>query len=214
MGVPVLLMLYCGLRRGELLALLWSDIDFENSKLNVNKAANMPTNASSIKAPKTEAGNREIPIPAAIMPAVKEARRAATSLYVCPAVKTGGMMSAQAFSEAWKSYMHFLNLCAGGRDKVRTKNKDGQVQFIPGVQAMEPFTAHQLRHSYATMLYDANVDLKTAQKLCGHADIQTLMNIYTELSEEKEGLGTDALNSYLNSKLGERLTGVMKLKEV
>ena len=39
-------------------------------------------------------------------------------MYVCPAVNTGDIMSAQAYSEAWKSYMHDLNICAGGRDMV------------------------------------------------------------------------------------------------
>ena len=45
-------------------------------------------------------------------------------MYACPAVNTGDIMSAQAYSEAWKSYMHDLNICAGGRDKVRHIEKE------------------------------------------------------------------------------------------
>ena len=205
MGVPALIMLYCGLRRGEMLALLWTDIDFRAKTLSVSKAADMPTNATTVKKPKTKAGTRIVPIPDAIMPALLRARREAISMYVCPAMRTGDIMSAQAYTEAWSSYMHYLNLCAGGRDKVRTKNENGKVCFIPAVQAMEPFTAHQLRHSYATMLYDADVDVKTAQKLLGHADFSVTMKIYTHLSTEKESAGVEKLNQHVTEHLGNRI---------
>ncbi len=205
MGVPALIMLYCGLRRGEMLALLWTDIDFKAKTLSVSKAADMPTNATTVKKPKTKAGTRIVPIPDAIMPALLKARREAISMYVCPAMRTGDIMSAQAYTEAWSSYMHYLNLCAGGRDKVRTKNENGKVCFIPAVQAMEPFTAHQLRHSYATMLYDADVDVKTAQKLLGHADFSVTMKIYTHLSTEKESAGIEKLNQHVTEHLGNRI---------
>lgn len=205
MGVPALIMLYCGLRRGELLALLWTDIDFKAKTLSVSKAADMPTNATTVKKPKTKAGTRIVPIPDAIMPALLRARREAISMYVCPAIRTGDIMSAQAYTEAWSSYMHYLNLCAGGRDKVRTKNENGKVCFIPAVQAMETFSAHQLRHSYATMLYDADVDVKTAQKLLGHADFSVTMKIYTHLSTEKESAGIEKLNQHVTEHLGNRI---------
>ena len=210
MGVPALIMLYCGLRRGELLALLWTDIDFKAKTLSVSKAADMPTNATTVKKPKTKAGTRIVPIPDAIMPALLRARREAISMYVCPAMRTGDIMSAQAYTEAWSSYMHYLNLCAGGRDKVRTKNENGKVCFIPAVQAMEPFTAHQLRHSYATMLYDADVDVKTAQKLLGHADFSVTMKIYTHLSTEKESAGIEKLNQHVTEHLGNRIEVLAK----
>ena len=210
MGVPALIMLYCGLRRGEMLALLWTDIDFKAKTLSVSKAADMPTNATTVKKPKTKAGTRLVPIPDAIMPALLRARREAISMYVCPAMRTGDIMSAQAYTEAWSSYMHYLNLCAGGRDKVRTKNENGKVCFIPAVQAMEPFSAHQLRHSYATMLYDADVDVKTAQKLLGHADFSVTMKIYTHLSTEKESAGIEKLNQHVTEHLGNRIEVLAK----
>ena len=202
MGVPALIMLYCGLRRGEMLALLWSDIDFKAKTLSVSKSADMPTNATTVKKPKTKAGTRIVPIPDAILPALQKARREAISMYVCPAVNTGDIMSAQAYSEAWKSYMHYLNIEAGGRDRSRSN---------PKVVAMEPFTAHRLRHSYATMLYDADVDVKTAQKLLGHADFSVTMKIYTHLSAEKETAGIEKLNEHLDQLLGSTI--VDKVKE-
>ena len=201
MGVPALIMLYCGLRRGELLALLWSDIDLDNRTLSVTKAADMPTNATTIKKPKTRAGIRTVPIPNAILPALHWAKNETKSLYVCPNMTTGGIMSAQAYGQAWRSYMHYLNIQAGGKDRSRIN---------PKIVAMEPFTTHQLRHSYATMLYDADVDVKTAQKLLGHADFGVTMKIYTHLSAEKETAGIEKLNEHLDQLLGSRIGDKVK----
>ena len=53
--------------------------------------------------------------------------------------------------------------------------------------------AHDLRYTFATTLYDAGVDVKTAQYLLGHKDLMTTMKIYTKLSEEKKRFSIDKL---------------------
>jgi site-specific recombinase XerD len=47
------------------------------------------------------------------------------------------------------------------------------------------FTAHQLRHAYATMLHEAGIDLKDAQTLMGHSDINLTKQIYTHIRNER-----------------------------
>ena len=84
--------------------------------------------------------------------------------------------------------MHYLNIKAGGKDRSRIN---------PKTVAMEPFTAHQLRHTYATMLYDADVDPKSAQKALGHANVQQTLEIYTHLSQRKKASSIDKLNDFL-----------------
>lgn len=64
---------------------------------------------------------------------------------------------------------------------------------------IETFTAHQLRHTYATMLYDAGVDIKSAQKFLGHSNIQVTLKIYTHLSEGKEQAAVDTLNRFFGA---------------
>lgn len=95
------------------------------------------------------------------------------------------------FRRAWEGYQHYLNIAAGGKDASRSRSK---------ITAVEPFTAHQLRHTYATMLYDAGVDVLTAQRLLGHADVQTTMKIYTHLSEQKEQNSINSLNSFISER--------------
>lgn len=197
MGLPALLMLYCGLRRGELVALTWGDIDLKAKVVKVNKSAFFDGNASQLKDPKSKAGMRSVPIPDILVPILK-GRRAA-SLMVCPSAK-GQMMSQNAFKRAWESYWRYLNIQAGGSNKKRGKNVNGKPTWIPAVHAIENITPHMLRHSYATALYDAGVDVKSAQKFMGHSDIETTLKIYTHLSEQKEQTAIDALNAHLGQK--------------
>ena len=51
---------------------------------------------------------------------------------------------------------------------------------------LDGLTAHQLRHGTATLLFEAGVDVYTAQKILGHAHVSTTLEIYTELREKKE----------------------------
>ena len=58
-------------------------------------------------------------------------------------------------------------------------------------------TAHQLRHGYATLLHEADVDVKDAQDLLGHADASTTQNIYTEVSSKRRIAVEEKINLYL-----------------
>jgi integrase len=182
-------MLYTGLRKGELLALEWNDVDLNAALLTVNKSAWFDNNRVGIKVPKTEAGFRTVPIPALILPILREAKEKASSTFVCPSAQ-GKRMTHTAYNAAWTSYLGYLNLKAGGRRGSRSNAK---------LQLIEEFTAHQLRHTYASMLYDAGVDPKSAQKFLGHADLQVTLKIYTHLSAEKENGSVAALNRFLSS---------------
>ena len=70
------------------------------------------------------------------------------------------------------------------------------------VAALVPFSLHphMLRHTYATTLYRAGVDLRTAQKLMGHSSIQVTADIYTHLEQEDSLHVADKLNEYLSGK--------------
>lgn len=61
-------------------------------------------------------------------------------------------------------------------------------------------TLHQLRHAYASLLYESGVDEKTAQKLMGHSDITTTLRIYTHLRDEHLQISQDIFRAFLDSK--------------
>ena len=80
------------------------------------------------------------------------------------------MMTEQALRRAWEHYC-----------------KDSGVTITP----------HQLRHAFATILFDAEISSKSAQKILGHADYKTTMEIYTHISEKREVTDTKKLNKFL-----------------
>ena len=190
-GVGALLMLYCGLRRGELIPLTWADIDLEHKALTVNKSVHTVSNTFIVKqGAKTAAGERVVDIPDCIIPALTHAKATRGGFLVFPGAD-GQMLTSEGYKRLWESYMHYLNICAGGRDRSRSN---------PKIVAMEPFTAHQLRHTYATMLYDADVDPKSAQRLMGHSSLEMTLKIYTHLSQRKKADSIGKLNDYLSGK--------------
>lgn len=197
-GVGALIMLYCGLRRGELIPLTWNDIDLENKALTVKKSVHTVSNTFIVKqGAKTEAGERVVDIPDCIISALTHAKVTYGGFLVFPGAD-GQMLTSEGYRRLWESYMHYLNIQAGGRDRSRSN---------PKIMAVEPFTAHQLRHTYATMLYDAGVDAKSAQALMGHASLEMTLKIYTHLSQRKKADSIGKLNDFLNGqKVGNENT--------
>lgn len=61
------------------------------------------------------------------------------------------------------------------------------------------FSGHQLRHTYATLLYRANVPIKEAQYFLGHKDIRILLNVYTHIDEQDKKISQEKLETYLKS---------------
>lgn len=145
--------LYTGMRRGELLALTYEDIDMKNAVICINKSVYYINTLPHLKAPKTEAGVRPIPI----LDRLGEHIRPGSGL-VFPSPKTGGLMPEYTFRRLWAAY------CAES-----------------GVSC----TVHQLRHAFATMLYENDVPEKDAQELMGHADIATTRSIYTHIRDSR-----------------------------
>ena len=97
-----MIMLYAGLRRGELIPLLWSDIDLENATITVNKAVEIINGRSILKnSTKTKAGMRTVYIPQKLVDFLRNEEK--TSLYVCPNAK-GGIMSESSFRRMWICY--------------------------------------------------------------------------------------------------------------
>ena len=106
---------------------------------------------------------------------------------VCPDAQ-GDLMTGTAYYRAWNSYLHYLNLQAGGRDASRAQKK---------VQVIDHITAHMFRHTYASMLYEAGVDIKSAQRFLGHAVIEMTLAVYTHLTKFKEDEAINSLNTHL-----------------
>ncbi len=169
--LPILLLVTLGLRRGELLALTWDDIDFDNNIIKVRRNMVRGANGYIIKSPKTEAGIRDIRTGDDVM---KELRKAKTQymtdkLSYGPAFQNLGFVIRQedgsplfpdSMSRKWRRFLERMNL-----PKIRL---------------------HDLRHSNATALIQAGVNPRVVQQRLGHSDVNITLNTYTHVLPEMD----------------------------
>ena len=183
------LLYYTGVRRGEALALTVKDIDFKNRRLIINKNLVIKDGESHLKnSPKTNAGNRSIPLPAKLLSELQEYIAHAKNIYLFT-MKSGEPMTKSSFRRFWYNILDKMNVAAGGDEFSRS---DTAIRLIA-----KDVTPHIFRHTYATNLYYAGIDVKTAQRLLGHSSIQVTLEIYTHLDAEVSISNTeDKLNSY------------------
>ena len=166
-GLFPIFLLCTGMRKSEALAITWDDVDFKNRAISVTKSIDYTSGASpKIKPPKTEAGNRMVPIIDILYDLLQTAHRESASEFVFPSPdsnrggKGGGMMTLRGYEGAWLRYCESTGLMEDGKPAI---------------------TAHNLRHGTATLMFELGVDELTAQRILGHSRVEITREIYTEL---------------------------------
>lgn len=197
--LAAMIMMHTGLRRGELIPLVWNDIDFVEQTITISKSVEAISNRFELKVgAKTEAGERIVPIPDTLLTELKRERRKNNSIYVVYSAK-GAMHTPSSWKRLWSSYLTDLNVKYGIQKQLGVKatskyNPTGTAFLIPRI------TPHWLRHTYATNLYLAGVDVLSAQEWLGHADVQTTLEVYTHLSKKHKKQNAEKLNAFLHKK--------------
>ena len=200
-----MIMMYAGLRRGELIPLQWRDVDLIHGTISVTKSVEIVAGKSVVKSGgKTDSSVRVIDIPLILKNFLSDEYSAsgATPFQLVCTGANGGMLTESAFRRMWESYIRDLNFKYGNRmDKkgnmAKSKyNKNGVQITIPKI------TPHWLRHTFATLLYLAGVDVLTAKDQLGHSDIKTTLSIYTHLDQIHKRKSMSKLDEYLMDKSG------------
>ena len=196
-----MIMMYAGLRRGELIPLLWSDIDLDNGTISVSKSTESINGTPRVKdGGKTVNANRIINIPKILCDYLRKQPK--KSFLVCPSA-SGSMMTDSAWRRLWDSYLTDLNLKYGNwKDCIETDGKCPP-KFSPGEKPMliPNFTAHWLRHTFITMMYLSGIDALTAKEQAGHADIKTTLEIYTHLDKEHKKNSIAKLDTFISKEV-------------
>lgn len=183
-------MLWTGMRVGEITGLRWCDIDLEEGSINVNhtlvyfdkRAEERCTFA--INTTKTKAGERSIPM----LPKVKEAFLMEKEYQRECGVKSESVVDGYhdfIFVNRFGNVQHQGTLNKALRRIIRDcnfeildKNKQNDVIILP------KFSNHSLRHTFTTRMCEAGVNIKAMQEILGHADAETTMDIYAEATKE------------------------------
>ncbi len=204
-GLWAMLMLLCGLRRGEMMALDWSNVDLKNSRLRVAAAAVVNVNQTVINdQTKSPAGMRTLPICTPLFDALSAIPPEQRNGLVC--VSAGEkQLSQSGFRRGWDGFNLAMQRILNGEDPKQQGRRESLDKKIERAKAagreyiVFSVRAHDLRHTFATALYDAGVPVKAAQYYLGHADIRMTLDLYTHLSAEKEKRAQSQMKGYLDS---------------
>jgi integrase len=194
-GTFAMFLMCTGLRRGEALAIKWSDIDFKNRLIYVDKSVSLAGSTPREKDPKTDSGNRTIPLLEPLVAVLERPQVSRDSDYVFPGSDPKKPMPKSGYDRHWMHYCMDMGFYTDEPEITIGKNKRKYIKH----HYKPTLTAHELRHGYATVLYEAGVDVYTAKKLLGHSDIAITQGIYTHLRERKEHESVQKLEDYVQS---------------
>lgn len=168
-----LISLYTGLRLGELLALKWTDVDFENRISKVNSTISKCVENHKViiieDAPKTISSIREIPLTSTLVKIFKSLR--SESVYVL-CNKFGERMDYRGYQTSFARLLKKLNI--------------------------KHYGIHSLRHTFATRLLENGVDIKTISELMGHSSPTVTLNRYVHTNMDNKRIALQKLNKKNN----------------
>ena len=170
----IVLLLYTGLRRGELLALRWEDINFETRSLLVK--SNLVRTKTGIKAldPKTKASTRMVIFPSEICDMLKERRNLyPDDIYVVRQQHHDKPVAPNNFSR------YFRSVC----DKAGIKDQG----------------LHRLRHTFTSMSYAAGIDSRITQNQLGHSSLRMTVGVYTHIQQAMMQTASEKLYQQLST---------------
>lgn len=171
MYLPLLLELSTGMRRGEVLALTWDDVNFETKEITINKSAYAYKGERKVKPPKTASGIRTLTVSQNLIDELLIAhndyltnqniyglRFTNSNLVICQ--EDGKPYHPDSMTTKWCRFVRKNNL--------------------------KPIRFHDLRHTNATMMIQSGVDYKTVKDRMGHSDISTTLNVYTHRTKKTD----------------------------
>ncbi|MGI6696657.1 MAG: tyrosine-type recombinase/integrase [Christensenellales bacterium] len=179
----IMLLLYTGLRRGELMGLEWKDIDFETRQMKIVRTSQYVGNKTIItKDPKTISGRRKFTLSRNACEMLQE--------YRCWQNKIRSELGDQWIDSdrlftAWNGSPMYPDTISGWFKNFLITNG------LPKV------SLHSLRHYNATMMIAEGVDIRTVSQRLGHADTSTTLNVYAHALKSRDTEAADKLDEAL-----------------
>lgn len=179
---------FTGVRRGELLALEWQDINFESNTIRVNKTLTQGERGRQIvQATKTRKGKRTIPVDDVTIEQLKTWRHDQQVKYFMLGYNT--LNPDQLVFANSKNGYQSLNTPA---KRLRKIIKDSQLD-------LPKLTIHGFRHSFISNLLIAGVPVTSVQKIVGHASPEITLSVYAHVNEKNEREAMNVLLDYMQN---------------
>ncbi|MDF2872038.1 MAG: integrase family protein [Anaerocolumna sp.] len=197
-------LLWTGMRVGEITGLRWCDIDLEDETISVTHTLVYYDKGGeercgfSVNTPKTKAGERTIPM----LPKVKEAFLMEKEYQkecglTCNAVVDG--YTDFIFINRFGGVQHQGTLNKALRRIIRDCNYEVLDMNEENALTLPKFSNHSLRHTFTTRMCEAGVNIKAMQDILGHADAETTMDIYAEATKDLKKAELIDFEAYFNT---------------
>jgi integrase len=181
-GTVAMVALFGGLRLGEVLALRWSNVDLDRKILRVVEALEQTKRFGiRFKAPKSKAGKRDITLPDILVDALRGHRKAQLELRLQLGI-----------GKLPDDTLLFSNIDGRPLSPIDVSVLWGRFAASNG---MPEITFHALRHTHASQLIDAGVDIATISKRLGHATPGITLNVYAHRFQRDDGKAVAAINA-------------------
>lgn len=181
----VSILYYCGLRRGEALALTVDDFDFNNNTVSISKVIIFNNNTPELKPyPKSDNGIRSVPLPEACVGILKPYVDKCDG-YLFKGQNTA-LMTETAYKRMWESIIVSMNIALGYNPQAKKDRIEKPIQGL---------TAHIFRHNYCTQLcYQIpTISTKKIAQLMGDTE-KVVLSVYSHMLDEQENV-SDAINN-------------------
>jgi integrase len=180
---PAVVALFTGLRRGELLALRWSNVDLDAKMMRVREALEETKAGIRFKTPKTRNGVRDVTLPDLVVDVLRERRRQQLEQRLALGL---GKLPDDA-------------LVFPGAEGRPQSPRDISTQWALAADraGLGAVTFHALRHTHASQLIDAGVDIVTISRRLGHAGPNITLQIYAHLFRKSDDKAAQAINAAL-----------------
>lgn len=201
-------MLWTGIRAGELTALRWEDVDFEKNIITIDHNLvyvgdeQLKNSRTVITTPKTPNSIRTIPMVPKVKAALQREKKIQELLgEKCTVIidgytnfifltRGGGPKHVWGINDALKNIVVACN-----REVMAKWDEQSNTEANPPVMLPE-LSCHWLRHTFATRCCEARMDPKAIQSILGHADYETTMNIYVEATDHLKKNEINYLDNY------------------
>lgn len=177
-----------GCRIGEAIGLCWSDCDFENNLIHINRTAVFygvdGKYTTHIHQPKTESSKRIIPMFNDVREALLTQKQWQRSAHPAKIASVDGCedlvftsLNGNNLHTASVDRVIYKIIDKYNADEIKRANKDGD-----SPELLPRFSAHNFRHTFCTRLCEQESNVKLIQEVMGHCSIATTMNIYTKVT--------------------------------
>ncbi|HAP3558625.1 TPA: site-specific integrase [Enterococcus faecalis] len=176
------LLAFTGIRKGELLALVWEDINLQEETLSINKSVSSLIDGPIITSTKTIASERKISIDPQTLDYLKIWKLKQKKLLLSRGIRVKSNDRQLIFSNQKNEILYHNYL-----KEILDKYPEYQI------------TVHSFRHTHSSLLFEAGASIKQVQERLGHADIKTTLDIYTHVTKSAEKDTPNIFLKYMNS---------------